>query len=89
MGFIWLYIDREIGNVISLSHTVTAITVSLEQSDFTVTEGGDSILPINVVITEGSLEREVSISLFTSNITATAGMDYSYAPVASHVCVCV
>ena len=77
MGFIWLYIDREIGNVISLSHTVTAITVSLEQSDFTVTEGGDSILPINVVITEGSLEREVSISLFTSNITATAGMDYS------------
>jgi len=77
MGFIWLYIDREIGNVISLSHTVTAITVSLEQSDFTVTEGGDSILPINVAITEGSLEREVSISLFTSNITATAGMDYS------------
>ena len=77
MGFIWLYIDREIGNVISLSHTVTAITVSLEQSDFTVTEGGDSVLPINVVITEGSLEREVSIGLFTSNITATAGMNYS------------
>ena len=74
--------------MISLS-PFTAITVSLEQSDFTVTEGSDSVLPINVVITEGSLEREVSISLFTSNITATAGMDYSYAPVASHVCVCV
>ena len=77
MGFIWLYIDREIGNVISLSHTVTAITVSLEQSDFTVTEGSDSVLPILCVFTEGSLEREVSIGLFTSNITATAGMDYS------------
>ena len=51
--------------------------MSLEQSDFTVTEGGDSVLPINVVITEGSLEREVLIGLFTSNITATAGMNYS------------
>ena len=63
--------------MISLSPSLTAITVSLEQSDFTVAEGSDSVLPINVVITEGSLEREVSIRLFTSNITATAGMDYS------------
>ena len=63
--------------MISLSPSLTAITVSLEQSYFTVTEGSDSVLPVNIVITEGSLEREVSIRLFTSNITATAGMDYS------------
>jgi len=62
---------------VNVSPSLTAITVSLEQSDFTVTEGSDSVLPINVVITEGSLEREVSIRLFTSNITAIAGMNCS------------
>ena len=61
----------------NLSPSLTAITVSLEQSDFTVAEGSDSVLPILCVFTEGSLEREVSIGLFTSNITATAGMNYS------------
>jgi len=46
-------------NVISLSPSLTAITVSLVQSSFTVTEASDSVLPVNIVTTEGSLEREV------------------------------
>ena len=63
--------------VIILSLT-TVIRVSLEQSDFNVTEGTDTVLPVNVVITNGSLERDVLVTLFTDEGTATSGM---------HVCV--
>ena len=59
------------------SHSLAVITVSLEQENFTVIEGGAPVLPVNAVITNGSLEREVEISFFTVAITATAGMDYS------------
>ena len=59
--------------VIILSLT-TVIRVSLEQSDFNVTEGTDTVLPVNVVITNGSLERDVLVTLFTDDGTATSGM---------------
>ena len=52
----------------------TVIRVSLEQSDFNVTEGIDSVLSVNVVITEGSLERDVLVTLYTDDGTATSGM---------------
>ena len=48
--------------------------MSLEQSDFNVTEGIDSVLSVNVVITEGSLERDVLVTLYTDDGTATSGM---------------
>ena len=48
--------------------------MSLEQSDFNVTEGTDTVLPVNGVITNGSLERDVLVTLFTNNGTATSGM---------------
>ena len=59
--------------VIILTFT-TVITVSLEQSDFNVTEGTDTVLPVNVVITSGSLERDVLVTLSTDDGTATSGM---------------
>ena len=52
----------------------TVIRVSLVQSDFNVTEGIDSVLSVNVVITEGSLERDVLVTLYTDDGTATSGM---------------
>ena len=60
-------------NVIILTFTAV-IRVSLEQSDFNVTEGTDTVLPVNVVITNGSLERDVLVTLFTNNGSATSGM---------------
>ena len=48
--------------------------MSLEQSDFNVTEGTDTVLPVNVVITNGSLERDVLVTLSTDDGTATSGM---------------
>jgi len=52
----------------------TVITVSLEQSDFNVTEGVDAALSVNVAITEGTLERDVLVTLFTNDGTATSGV---------------
>lgn len=52
----------------------TVIRVSLVQSDFNVTEGIDSVLSVDVVITEGTLERDVLVTLFTDSGTATSGM---------------
>ena len=60
-------------NIIILTFT-TVIRVSLEQSDFNVTEGTDTVLPVNVVITNGSLERDVLVTLSTDDETATSGM---------------
>ena len=54
--------------------STTVITVSLEQSDFNVTEGIDAALSVNVVITEGTLERDVLVTLFTDSGTATSGV---------------
>ena len=48
--------------------------MSLEQSDFNVTEGTDTVLSVNVVITEGTLERDVLVMLFTNSGTATSGV---------------
>ena len=48
--------------------------MSLEQSDFNVTEGIDTVLSVNVVITEGTLERDVLVMLFTNSGTATSGV---------------
>ena len=52
----------------------TVITVSLEQSDFNVTEGVDADLSVNVAITEGTLERDVLVTLFINDGTATSGV---------------
>ena len=62
--------------------------MSLEQSDFNVTEGTDSTLPVNVVITNGSLERDVLVTLFTNNETATPGM-HACVPWTEYLCMSV
>ena len=48
--------------------------MSLEQSDFNVTEGVDADLSVNVAITEGTLERDVLVTLFINDGTATSGV---------------
>ena len=73
MTLLTLYHDSAKKQQIVRSFT-TVITVSLEQSDFNVTEGRDSVLSVNIVITEGTLERDVLVTLFTNDGTATSGV---------------
>ena len=73
MTLLTLYHDSAKKQQIVRSFT-TVIRVSLEQSDFNVTEGRDSVLSVNIVITEGTLERDVLVTLFTNDGTATSGV---------------
>ena len=73
MTLLTLYHDSAKKQQIVRSFT-TVIRVSLEQSDFNVTEGRDSVLSVNVAITEGTLERDVLVTLFTNDGTATSGV---------------
>lgn len=62
--------------IILSSNLFLGVVISFEMPEYSVSEG-DGPLEVCAQIVEGSLEREVTVTLFTSDMSATGKMEAS------------
>eukprot|EP00731_Ephydatia_muelleri_P002076 Em0001g2076a len=66
------YLEKSV--LLTLENEVVAL--SFESSNLTIREGQDQVLDVCILIEKGKLSRNISASLFTTDITALQGTDY-------------